>query len=78
MNGRTNRRLGQLLLYIPEVVRVLVQLKAVPIVNQLLVQLNMLQLNAVQGDIQVMVQLIAVPEVDYQKLIDFWYSTAVK
>ena len=65
MNGRTNRRLGQLLLYIPEVVRVLVQLKAVPIVDQLLVQLNMLQLNAVQGDIQVLVQLIAVPEVYY-------------
>ena len=78
MNGRTNRRLGQLLLYIPEVVRVLVQLKAVPIVDRLLVQLNMLQLNAVQGDIQVLVQLIAVPEVDYQKSIDFWYSTAVK
>ena len=46
MNGRTNRRLGQLLLYIPEVVRVLVQLKAVPIVDRLLVQLNMLQLNS--------------------------------
>ena len=35
---------------VPEVVRVLVQLKAVPIVDRLLVQLNMLQLNAVPGD----------------------------
>ena len=35
---------------VPEVVRVLVQLKAVPIVDQLLVQLNMVQLSAVPGD----------------------------
>ena len=43
---------------VPEVVRVLVQLKAVPIVDRLLVQLNMVQLNMVQLN---MVQLNAVP-----------------
>ena len=52
----------------------MVQLNAVPIVDRLLVQLNMVQLNAVPGDDRVLVQLIAVPKVDYQKLIDYWYS----
>ena len=66
---------------VPEVDRVLVQLKAVPKVDRLLVQLN-----AVPEVNQVLVQVIAVPEVDRLLVqhsctnrrlvqIDFWYTT---
>ena len=66
---------------VPEVDRVLVQLKAVPKVDRLLVQLN-----AVPEVDRVLVQVIAVPKVDRLLVqhsctnrrlvrIDFWYTT---
>ena len=68
---------------VPEVDRVLVQLKAVPKVDRLLVQLN-----AVPEVDRVLVQVIAVPEVDRLLVqhsctdrrlvrIDFWYTTYI-
>ena len=68
---------------VPEVDRVLVQLKAVPKVDRLLVQLN-----AVPDVDRVLVQVIAVPEVDRLLVqqsctnrqlvrIDFWYTTYI-